>query len=157
MKLIKNLVMSVVASVALTVVLTGCGTATPTTTSSETTTPTPTPTNPNIEACHDFETASNQLGQLLYGGKGSLTLTQYQAAMSDAANAMDKAGLTATGAVQQRINDLITIMPPNPRDMMLSTGKSVGQKYNTSLDRVSNACDAENATIELTPVTLSPF
>ena len=77
--------------------------------------------------------------------------------MSDAANAMDKAGLAATGAVQQRINDLITIMPPNPRDMMLSTGKSVGQEYNTSLDRVSNACDAENATIELTPVTLSPF
>lgn len=83
--------------------------------------------------------------------------TQYQAAMSDAANAMDKAGLAATGAVQQRINDLITIMPPNPRDMMLSTGKSVGQEYNTSLDRVSNACDAENATIELTRVTLSPF
>ncbi|MDR6688960.1 hypothetical protein J2Y41_004559 [Arthrobacter sp. 1088] len=101
--------------------------------------------------------ASNQLARLLYDGKGNLTSTQYQQAMTDAANKMDRAGLAAAGVVQQRINDLMTIMPPNPRDMMLSTGKSVGQKYNAGLDHVSNACGSENATITLTPVTLAPF
>lgn len=112
--------------------------------------------NANAAGCKAFAKANNQLAGYLTDGKKSLTADQWTAAKAAAVNDMDKAGLTTSGTVKERITALVLIIPADPTDMELSTGRAVAETYNTTLDRIANACAADGATVSLAKIVPAP-
>ncbi|MBG0741350.1 hypothetical protein IV500_18450 [Paeniglutamicibacter antarcticus] len=157
------------ATLSLALLLTGCAgqvapqfgssmavPASPSITS-ESLTPSAVPNaDPNAAGCKAFAKANNQLSSYMTDGKKSLTAEQWKAAEAAAVNEMDKAGLTTTGTVKERITALVSTIPADPTDMELSTGRVLAETYNTTLDRIANACAADGATVSLSKVIPAP-
>lgn len=60
-----------------------------------------------------------------------MTVPQWKAAQAAAVNDMDKAGLTTTGTVKERITALVSIVPADPIEMALTAGRGLAETYNT--------------------------
>lgn len=102
----------------------------------------------NAAACQSFADANNALVALTYNGKGSLTVAQWQAAKDTAVNDLDKASLTATGAVRERIDQLVADLPRDTLDLG-QLGSVTGEALVTNEGRVENACTAEGHNVRI--------
>lgn len=161
----KGKLLGTLASLSVAVFLTGCSGQAGTTSSTAATSveaatlsaspATPT-ANPNVAGCRAFADANNELAGYLTGGAQTMTVQEWKAAQAASVNAMDQAGLTTTGAVEERIAALVSIIPAEPIEMALTTGRDLAEQYNTSLDRISNACAADGAEISLSKLIPAP-
>ncbi|WP_460863104.1 hypothetical protein [Rhodococcus aerolatus] len=105
-------------------------------------------TDANAAACAAFATANNSLVALTYNGKGSMSVVQWQNAKDAAVNDIDKASLAATGAVRERLDQLVADLPTDTLDLgQLNTDS--GQALVTNEGRVENACTAEGHNVKI--------
>lgn len=150
----------VVASIITVAIglLAGCGAQGEETHSSRISTPTETATVPatNAQACADFHEAHTELFRLLNGGASDLTAVQRQTAKQAAVTAMDRASLQGNGAVSERMNRAVSILPVDPTQMLLTDGWRTGEEFNAAITRVATACEAEGLQDVFPPIPLAP-